>query len=177
MTGDPFRRLGLPASASVSDDDVRAAWRRVAAATHPDRADGGDPAAFAAAAAAYSDLRTAFGRGEALAGLIVRHPARPARPVRLIRLYSRPGWARRVSEGRPSRLALRLLVVAILGSAVVTVNGWRPATPALLTGLAVWLVRAGRRDLAAAAISRRTADAAAPTPGPAPPGPDCAGSR
>ena len=50
-----------PPSAELTDDDVRAAWRRVAAATHPDRADGGDPAAFAAAAAAYTLLRTAAG--------------------------------------------------------------------------------------------------------------------
>ena len=27
----------------LTDDDVRAAWRRIAAATHPDRDDGGDP--------------------------------------------------------------------------------------------------------------------------------------
>jgi curved DNA-binding protein CbpA len=48
---------------------VRAAWRRIAAATHPDREDGGDPARFGAAAAAYVVLRTGFGRGEALADL------------------------------------------------------------------------------------------------------------
>jgi curved DNA-binding protein CbpA len=65
----PFATLGLPARAGLTDDEVRAAWRRVAAATHPDRADGGDPARFAAAAAAYTALRTRSGRGEALAGL------------------------------------------------------------------------------------------------------------
>ena len=48
---------------------MRAAWRRIAAATHPDREDGGDPARFGAAAAAYVMLRTGFGRGEALADL------------------------------------------------------------------------------------------------------------
>ena len=48
---------------------MRAAWRRIAAATHPDREDGGDPAGFGAAAAAYVVLRTGFGRGEALADL------------------------------------------------------------------------------------------------------------
>ncbi|MGH3395164.1 MAG: hypothetical protein ACRDPO_10780, partial [Streptosporangiaceae bacterium] len=62
MTRDPFAALGLAASPDLTDDDVRAAWRRVAAATHPDRADGGDPAAFAVSASAYSDLRTRFGR-------------------------------------------------------------------------------------------------------------------
>ena len=64
---DPFAALGLTAQPDLTDDDVRAAWRRVAAATHPDRQDGGDPARFAAAAAAYTELRTRFGRGEALA--------------------------------------------------------------------------------------------------------------
>ena len=64
---DPFAALGLNATPALTDDDVRAAWRRVAAATHPDRADGGDPARFAAAAAAYTTLRTTSGRGEARA--------------------------------------------------------------------------------------------------------------
>src|SRR6202035_2075191 len=63
---DPFGALGLPPDRGLTDDDVRAAWRRIATATHPDRADGGDPAQFAAAARAYSDLRTRFGRNEAL---------------------------------------------------------------------------------------------------------------
>ena len=48
---------------------MRAAWKRIAAATHPDREDGGDAARYAAAAAAYDTLRTSFGRGEALADL------------------------------------------------------------------------------------------------------------
>jgi len=67
---DPFAALGLPARPGLGDDEVRAAWRRIAAATHPDRADGGDPDRFAAAAAAYTTLRTQFGRSEALADLI-----------------------------------------------------------------------------------------------------------
>jgi hypothetical protein len=70
---DPFTVLGLPAGPGLTDDEVRAAWRRVATATHPDRADGGDAARFAAAAAAYTAIRTGFGRTEALADL-----ARPA---------------------------------------------------------------------------------------------------
>src|SRR5437660_1233448 len=70
---DPFSELGLPARPGLTDDAVRAAWRRIAAATHPDRADGGDAARFAAAAAAYTAIRTGFGRTEALADL-----ARPA---------------------------------------------------------------------------------------------------
>ena len=69
---DPFSTLGLPARPGLTDDEVRAAWRRIAAASHPDRADGGDPARFAAAAAAYTALRTAFGRSEGLADLAER---------------------------------------------------------------------------------------------------------
>ena len=152
MSADPFLVLGLPADPALTDDDVRAAWRRLAAATHPDRADGGDPAAFAAAAAAYSDLRTAFGRGEALASLPAGRRAGPGRPPaawRLVRGRPRAVRVGRISGGRPGRLALRLAVVALAGILVVAADGWRPATPALLTGLVIWLIRSGRRDLAA----------------------------
>ena len=76
---DPFAALGLPPRADLTDDDVRAAWRRIATATHPDRADGGDPGRFAVAAAAYTVLRTRSGRGEALADLASPAPA-PGRP-------------------------------------------------------------------------------------------------
>ncbi|HEX6528049.1 MAG TPA: J domain-containing protein [Streptosporangiaceae bacterium] len=70
MTGDdPFKALGLPARADLTDDEVRAAWRRIAAVTHPDLPDGGDESRFAAAAAAYALLRTGYGRGEAYADL------------------------------------------------------------------------------------------------------------
>ena len=80
--GGPFAVLGLPARAGLTDDDVRAAWRRLATATHPDRADGGDPDRFAAAAAAYTVLRTRSGRGEALADLTApTPPPAPAPPA------------------------------------------------------------------------------------------------
>ena len=72
--GDPFAALGFPARADLTDDEVRSAWRRAAAATHPDRADGGDPGRFALAAAAYTTLRTRSGRGEALADLVSPSP-------------------------------------------------------------------------------------------------------
>jgi curved DNA-binding protein CbpA len=75
VSDDPFAVLGLPTRPGLSDDDVRAAWRRVAATTHPDREDGGDPARFGAAAAAYAELRTGFGRGEVLADLGLSEPA------------------------------------------------------------------------------------------------------
>ncbi len=105
----PFDVLGLAASTGLSDDDVRAAWRRAAAATHPDRADGGDPAAFADAAAAYTLLRTAAGRSEAIADL--REPGSDAGqrgPVPgLMKLLPGAGarLASRVCRGRPLRLA------------------------------------------------------------------------
>jgi hypothetical protein len=139
---DPFAALGLPASSELTDDDVRAAWRRIAAATHPDRADGGAPAAFAAAAAAYSDLRTRFGRGETLAdrGAAAASPAVPA-----------GRWTARVSRGRPVRLVLRVLAAAAICALVVAVNGWRPASPALILGAVIWLVRTGRPDVGARA--------------------------
>jgi hypothetical protein len=155
---DPFGALGLPASSQLTDDDVRAAWRRVAAATHPDRADGGDPAAFAAAAAAYSDLRTRFGRGETLADRDAT-AARAAAPARR--------WAARVSRGRPVRLTLRILAAAAICAVVVAVNGWRPASPALILGAVIWLVAAGRPDIGASRAR-----------GPSPPaGPDRRPSR
>jgi curved DNA-binding protein CbpA len=72
--GDPFAALGLPARPGLTDDEVRSAWRRIATATHPDRADGGDPSRFALAAAAYTVLRTRSGRGEALADLVSPSP-------------------------------------------------------------------------------------------------------
>ena len=171
---DPFAVLGLPARAGLSDDEVRAAWRRIAAAAHPDRTDGGDAARFAAAAAAYTTLRTSFGRAEALADL-----ARPAGPGRgragPSRWPSVPGWARRrdrptangerrrgrpaagllagrwwarVRRGRPARLALRIAAAAAVSIGVALVAGARPATPALITGVLTWLALTARRDLA-----------------------------
>ena len=71
---------------------VRAAWRAIAAATHPDRPDGGDLARYTQATAAYAELRTPWGRSEAYADLLdslgngratpTRTAARPARPRR-----------------------------------------------------------------------------------------------
>jgi hypothetical protein len=84
VADNPFATLGLPVGGGLTDEEVRAAWRRIAAATHPDREDGGDPSRYGAAAAAYATLRTPFGRGEALADL------GPPRPV--------PGW--RAYRGR-----------------------------------------------------------------------------
>jgi curved DNA-binding protein CbpA len=174
VTRDPFAALGLAASPDLTNDDVRAAWRRVAAATHPDRADGGDPGQFAVAASAYSDLRTRFGRNEALADLrtTARRPRPAGRwaprarlgsgPVRAGRRVPGAGWAGRararrgipgaglagrIRRGRPGRLALRLAAAVAVSVLVVMIAGWQPATPALIVGALTWLIRTARQDL------------------------------
>lgn len=169
----PFAALGLPARAGLTDDEVRAAWRRIASATHPDRADGGDPARFAAAAAAYTALRTRSGRGEALAEL-----ARPAgRGGALAELAGRPGpgmlagaqsgkadrarggkagrarasmagLLTRARDGRPVLLLVRLAATAAVTALAVTTAGWAPATFAVMTGALTWLLLTARHDLA-----------------------------
>ena len=148
----PFDVLGLAVSAELSDDDVRGAWRRAAAATHPDRADGGDPAAFADAAAAYTLLRTAAGRREVLADLRDAGSGREDHgPVPgLMNLLPR-GTARlasRIRRGRPLRLAARVAAVIAAGSLAVAPIGWQPASAAIITGALTWLLRTGRADLA-----------------------------
>jgi hypothetical protein len=148
----PFDVLGLPASAELSDDDVRAAWRRAAAATHPDRGDGGDPAVFADAAAAYTLLRTAAGRSEVLADLRdAGSDTDGYGPVPgLMRLL--PGatarLAGRIRRGRPLRLAVRVLAVVAAGSLAVAGVGWQPASAAIITGALTWLLCTGGADLA-----------------------------
>jgi hypothetical protein len=156
---DPFAALGLPARPGLGDDEVRAAWRRIAAASHPDRADGGDRDRFAAAASAYTTLRTQFGRSEALAdltgsggraGLSVPHaPAGPGDQRRW--RWAAASLARlptRVRQGRPLVLALRLAAVAALSATVIALAGSAPATPALITGALTWLLLTARHDLA-----------------------------
>ena len=131
MADDPFRALGLPPRADLSDDDVRAAWRRVAAATHPDRDDGGDPARFGAAAAAYAMLRTGYGRGEAVADL-----------------SARPGGSTAGVRGRPGLLAVRVLLALAVCAGAFVIAGWAPASIGILAGAVTWLVTTGHHDIA-----------------------------
>ena len=143
MSGpDPFAILGLAARPDLTDDDVRSAWRRIAAAVHPDRADGGDPARFSAAAAAYTTLRTLDGRREAFADLA----AAPR------------GWSRfrrsRFRRGRPAVLVLRTAVAAGVSAGVLAVAGPQPASFALIAGALTWLARTGRHELAPPAVPR-----------------------
>ena len=113
MSGpDPFAILGLAARPDLTDNDVRAAWRRIAAARHPDRADGGDPARFSAAAAAYTTLRTLDGRREAFADLAAATRGRS-----------------RFRRGRPAVLMLRTAVAAGVSAGALAVAGRsRPAS-------------------------------------------------
>jgi curved DNA-binding protein CbpA len=177
MTADPFRALGLPARPDLTDDDVRAAWRRVAAATHPDRADGGDPARFAAAAAAYTELRTRYGRGEAHADLAAGGRRRQRRPGPVPpgpaartgpgapsgqetapSLAPTPGpatapgratarLASRIRRGRPALLALRVAIAAGVSAVAFAVAGAQPAAGGLAAGALTWLLLTARHDL------------------------------
>ena len=129
---DPFAVLGLRADDDLTDDDVRIAWRRIAAATHPDRADGGDPDRFALAAAAYTELRTGFGRNEARAGLETTAPA----------------WAgigaqtgARIRRAGSVRLLVRLAAAAVAAAAGVAAAGrGTAAAPALVAGALTWFL-------------------------------------
>jgi hypothetical protein len=145
-SGDPFAALGLPATGGATDDDVRAAWRRIASATHPDRDDGGDPAGFAAAAAAYATLRTSYGRGEALADL--RTPAHPA-PARIPApaaplAAALDGHFRNVGRWLVP-LGVRIVVAAAVSAGAVLTTGWSPGAFGVLAGAATWVIAAARR--------------------------------
>ena len=176
--GNPFAALGLATRPDLTDDDVRAAWRRIAAATHPDRADGGDPDRFALAAAAYTVLRTRSGRGEALADL--PSGARWGRLGRATRERGASGSApaggggrtgpatapsgaipvngqrgpagrrllSRLRRGRMVRLALRVVIAAAVSAGAAAVAGAQPATPAVVVGAITWLLVTARNDLA-----------------------------
>ena len=168
MSTDPFEALGLSARPDLTDEQVRAAWRQVAAATHPDRADGGDLTRYTAASAAYAELRTPWGRSEAFADLAERaglegepvtlpmpaiadtlsQPA-GASPVPLqpplIALVQLPA---RIRRGRPLRLLIRAAVAAVLSLLVLQLIPGQPAALADVFGLGLWFVLTGRRDLA-----------------------------
>jgi hypothetical protein len=159
-TPNPFQALGLPERPDLTDEQVRAAWRQVAAATHPDRPDGGDLAAYTAASAAYAELRTPWGRSEAYADLaegvdgpvtspipvILGEEPQPVPPWQpLIALAQVPA---RIRRGRPLRLAIRAIIAAVLSLVVLQVIPGTPAAPADVLGLVLWFVLTGRRDLA-----------------------------
>ncbi|HEY2280917.1 MAG TPA: J domain-containing protein [Streptosporangiaceae bacterium] len=151
---NPFEVLGLPVRADLSDAQVRTAWKDIAAKTHPDRPGGGDIAAYTAAATAYAQLRTPWGRSEAYADLAVDQPYVPVpdSPV------SRPSGAdlgqslllvpARICHGRPLRLAARALAAAGLSLLVLALIPGQASGPAVVTGLAIWFCFSARADLA-----------------------------
>jgi hypothetical protein len=152
---DPFTALGLPARPDISDEQVRAAWRAIATTTHPDRPDGGDPARYTAASAAYATLRTAWGRSEAYADLaaatLTGRVVPPAAPL----ARTRPGRRRavavipaRIWHGRPARLALRIAAGVALAVLAVHTGAGTPATAGVVTGIGVWLMLTVHADLA-----------------------------
>jgi hypothetical protein len=157
VTPSPFDALGLPARPDLDDETVRAAWRAVATATHPDRADGGDPARYAQASAAYAELRTPWGRSEAYADLPgIDGPGTEPIPAGLFgtpqpRL---PGYLplsrlpARIWHGRKLRLLLRAVLTALLSLAVLALIPGQPAEPAVITGLITWFALTSRADLA-----------------------------
>jgi hypothetical protein len=157
---NPFRALGLPERPDLTDEQVRAAWRNIAAATHPDRPDGGDLARYTAASAAYAELRSPWGRSEAYADLADQADdgpvTAPLPPVPgeaplvppwqpLLALTQVPA---RIRSGRPLRLALRGLIAAGLALVVLQLVPGTPAAPADVLGLIIWFVLTGRKDLA-----------------------------
>ena len=162
MTTDPFAALGLPARPDLDDETVRAAWREIAAATHPDRPDGGDTARYSAASAAYAQIRTPWGRSEAFADLTddpgslstgtmpmpaVTGPGpRPVPPIQ--RLYAVLMIPERIRHGRPLRLIIRGLIAAAVSLMVLRVIPGQPAAPAIVTGATLWFLLTGRSDLA-----------------------------
>jgi hypothetical protein len=162
MTTNPFAALGLPARPDLTDEQVRAAWRAIAAATHPDRPDGGDLARYTAASAAYTELRTPWGRSEAYADLAERAgdgpvtspipvgpgedlppPVPPWQP--LIALVQVPA---RIRRGRPLQLLIRAAVAVALSLVVLRLIPGTPGAPADVFGLVLWFVLTGRKDLA-----------------------------
>ncbi len=150
---NPFEVLGLPVRADLSDAQVRTAWKDIAAATHPDRPGGGDVAAYTAAAAAFAQLRTGWGRSEAYADLAITEPYIPASGPPTVRW---PGGSlrrglllpARIRHGRPLRLLTRALAAALLSLLTLALIPGQAAGPAVVTGLALWFFFSARADLA-----------------------------
>jgi hypothetical protein len=167
---NPFDALGLPVSRDLTDEQVREAWRAIAAATHPDRADGGDLARYTQATAAYAELRTPWSRSEAYADLVEQawargydgldgdgepyteplppippgtEPARPPVTVRGVLLIPERIW-----HGHPLRLAMRAIAAAMLSLIVLARIPGTAAAPADVFGLGLWFVLTARSDLA-----------------------------
>jgi hypothetical protein len=156
-TANPFDALGLPIAVNLTDEQVRAAWRAIATATHPDRRDGGDPARYAAASAAYAILRTPWGRSEAyadlaaappLTGRVVSPGAVPAVRARVSPWRAAALIPARVRHGRPGRLAQRVVAAVVLAVLALHTGAGTPAIAGIIIGIGVWLAATVRADLA-----------------------------
>jgi curved DNA-binding protein CbpA len=162
MAVNPFDALGLPARPDLTDEQVRAAWRTIAAATHPDRPGGGDVARYTEATAAYAVLRTPWGRSEAFADLGLAlddtsplpavkagGPAAEGRSAGPADLFAAVvQLPARIRHGRPLRLVIRGVAAAVASLAALALIPGQPAAPALVTGLITWFLLTGRSDLA-----------------------------
>ena len=168
---NPFQILGLPARRDLTDEQVDAAWRTIAVATHPDRPDGGDLARYTQASAAFAELRTPWSRSEAYANLVEQAWAaghdgldddgqpytEPLPPVPPGFQTSLPRgdpiallaeFPSRIRRGRPLRLLIRAAIAAALSLLVLNLIPGQPAAPADILGLIIWFVLTGRKDLA-----------------------------
>jgi len=156
MTFNPFEALGLPTRPDLDDDQVHGAWRAIAAATHPDRPDGGDPAWYAQASAAYAQLNSPWGRSEAYADMLDAQngatiplpvwtpgPAPVPRTYRPLRLLPS-----RIIHGRPLRLLIRAAATALGCLAVLALIPGTPSAPADVAGLIWFFALTARADLA-----------------------------
>jgi hypothetical protein len=149
---NPFAALNLPTDPGLTDAEVRAAWQAIASATHPDRPGGGNPAAYTSAQAAYAQLRTGWGRSEALADLAVlpHIPAAPAPDPAPWHALSAAAVVlpARIAKGRPWRIAVRAVIAAAAGYAAARLVPGTPSAPADVIGCATWWLLASRADLA-----------------------------
>jgi hypothetical protein len=155
MSSDPFAALGLPAGPGLTDEQIRAAWRKIATATHPDRADGGNIGRYTAAASAYAQLRTPWGRSEAYADLTAAQSYVPAPAVAPLAVTPGAGLIRsaalvpaRIRHGRPLRLLARAIVAAALPVLVLHAIPGQASGPAVVAGLITWFVLTVHGDLA-----------------------------
>ena len=155
MPPNPFAALGLPERPDLDDQAVHAAWRAIAAATHPDRPDGGDLAAYTQASAAYAVLRDPWGRSEAYADLREGQPDTTPLPPVTYAADQPPPTIRplaqlpaRIVHGRPLRLLIRAALAAALSLVVLWLIPGRPAAPADVAGLVLWFALTARSDLA-----------------------------
>jgi hypothetical protein len=155
-TFNPFETLGLPTRPDLDDEQVHTAWRAIATATHPDRPDGGDPAWYAQASAAYAQLNSGWGRSEAYADQLdaqnggtvplpffIHDPPPVRRTYRPLRLLPS-----RIVHGRPLRLLIRAAATALLSLFVLWLIPGTAAAPADVFGLIWFFALTARSDLA-----------------------------